>query len=157
MKIEPMKKAKLPKYAAALAVAATAMILTGCRTAGDVELAGTTEPGVVEQSQAAGSGDEILRTEGETDIPDDIEESREKDRENRKNACESSNCTENSGDHGERDESEVMLDGDVAVIPEDDNGGQDDREEGLLVLEGEAPPDEFDNYHAEPAEKDVIG
>ena len=41
MKIEPRKTAKLPKYAAALAALASAAVLTGCRTAGEVATDGT--------------------------------------------------------------------------------------------------------------------
>ena len=41
MKIEPRKTAKLPKYAAALAAIASAAVLTGCRTAGEVATDGT--------------------------------------------------------------------------------------------------------------------
>ncbi|MCQ2408704.1 MAG: hypothetical protein MJ065_09310 [Oscillospiraceae bacterium] len=40
MKIEPIKKAPVSKYAAALAAAAAAVMLTGCDTAGEVATAG---------------------------------------------------------------------------------------------------------------------
>ena len=41
MKLEPVQRKKLPKYAAALAAITSAAILTGCRTAGEVATEGT--------------------------------------------------------------------------------------------------------------------
>lgn len=51
MKIEPKQHAKYPKYAAALAAVASAAILTGCQTAGEVVVDGTAPaPNIAEQT-----------------------------------------------------------------------------------------------------------
>ena len=127
MKIEPIRKALIPKYAAALAAAAAAVMLTGCQTAGDVAIAG--DIAVEEQSSlnAGMSGDE-LRLEGEATPDPSIENSEDDLRLDGKvvmatrpangeglpatpgTANVDTDCSDCD------DSSEVMLEGDVAVM-----------------------------------------
>lgn len=127
MKIEPIRKASIPKYAAMLAAAAAAVMLTGCQTAGDVAIAG--DIAVEEQSSlnAGMSGDE-LRLEGEATPDPSIENSEDDLRLDGKvvmatrpangeglpatpgTANVDTDCSDCD------DSSEVMLEGDVAVM-----------------------------------------
>lgn len=129
MKIEPIRKASIPKYAAALAAAAAAVMLTGCQTAGDVAIAG--DIAVEEQSSwnAGKDGDE-LRLEGEATPDPSIENSEDDLRLDGKvvmatrpangeglpatpgTANVDTDCSDCD------DSSEVMLEGDVVFVPD---------------------------------------
>ena len=129
MKIEPIRKASIPKYAAALAAAAAAVMLTGCQTAGDVAIAG--DIAVEEQSSwnAGKDGDE-LRLEGEATPDPSIENSEDDLRLDGKvvmatrpandagslNIAGTANVDTDPGSCD--DSSEVMLDGDVVFVPD---------------------------------------
>lgn len=59
MKIEPKQNAKRPHYAMALAAIASAALLTGCQTAGEVALDGTAPaPEIAEQTVPAASSEQ---------------------------------------------------------------------------------------------------
>jgi len=138
MKLEPLKYKNLPKYAAALAVAASAVLLTGCQTAGDVAIPDSqiASPDITEQvvpdesssdewvvldGEARPDEDEDIALEGVTDVIDDC-----------------------SGDGCETDASRFVTEG-VAPMLEDESvlsglqgiqmGGDDDAEP--LTLEGD--------------------
>lgn len=128
MKIEPIRKALIPKYAAALAAAAAAVMLTGCQTAGDVAIAG--DIAVEEQSSlnAGMSGDE-LRLEGEATPDPSIENSEDDLRldgkvvmatrpANDAGSLNIAGTTNVDTDPGSCDDSEFVLDGDVVFVPD---------------------------------------
>lgn len=72
MKIEPKKNAKSPQYAAVLAAIASAAILTGCQTAGEVAIDGTApDPNIAEQTVPAAAPEDDLELVGEIEVEPD--------------------------------------------------------------------------------------
>ncbi|MBR4199845.1 MAG: hypothetical protein IKQ91_01030 [Oscillospiraceae bacterium] len=113
MKIEPRKTAKLPKYAAALAAIASAAVLTGCRTAGEVATDGTApDPNaganIIEQTLPP---DDSSEDDGELVLDGEISNDSLPDESSTETECTGTECT------GEDDE--IMLEGDVAVLPDE--------------------------------------
>ena len=112
MKIEPRKTAKLPKYAAALAAIASAAVLTGCRTAGEVATDGTApDPNaganIIEQTLPP---DDSSEDDGELVLDGEISNDSLPDESSTETECTGTECT---GDD------EIMLEGDVAVLPDE--------------------------------------
>lgn len=123
MKLEPLKQKNLPKYAAALAVAASAVLLTGCHPAGDVLISESqiVSPDITEQVIPDESSEDDLRLDGETELcpdPDDEFES-EIDAEIIEDDCSGCKQFEPPLETGGNDDGEpLMLEGDVAWIPD---------------------------------------
>lgn len=111
MKITPIKKKNLPKYAAALAAVASATLLTGCHTAGEVATENNvSNPDIEEQPLPADSGDE--NDEGELVLDGEV------------------------GYEGSEDE--IELAGDVEVEPEPENSCPPDTP-GLVAVPNYEP------------------
>lgn len=125
MKLEPIKKAKLPRYAAALGILASAALLTGCspvQTAGDVaapidsadivELAGeeAIAPDWTEPT-------DITTAPDETELPETSTEPM-LEGEAMPDPCITERYPDAPGTVAAPDEEPVMLEGDVAWIPD---------------------------------------
>ena len=118
MKLNPLKNASIPKYAVALAAAAAAVMLTGCRTEGDVQLSGVAD-------SSSEPDTTLVRTEGETAVEtepgiDGVVEA----------YSEPDDALVLDGE-----ESVVELDGDVAVCPNFETADDAAREAGLAFAE----------------------
>ena len=115
MKLEPIKKAKLPRYAAALAALASAAVLTGCRTAGEVATDGTApDPNaganIIEQTLPP---DDSSEDDGELVLDGEISNDSLPDESSTETDCSGTDCT------GADDE--FQLEGDVAVLPDENS------------------------------------